>query len=134
MIQDPSLAARLGAGERVTRAASLDGRHVQATFVAAVSFAVANLFVLRLEGRSKRRRPGRRRDDEDGAVSGIAQTLREVTATLEHRPVERLILKLEGRYDRSSAPAFASDELGPGGATLRKRSQLLLRLGAVARF
>jgi hypothetical protein len=73
-------------------------------------------------------------DDGDGAISGIAQTLKEVTATLEHRPVERLILKLEGRYDHSSALAFASDEPGSDGAPLRKQSQFLLLLGAVARF
>ena len=48
-------------------------------------------------------------DDEDGAISGIAQTLKEVTATLEHRPIPRLILRLEGRYDRSSALAFADE-------------------------
>jgi hypothetical protein len=73
-------------------------------------------------------------DDEDGAISGIAQTLKEVTATLEHRPLERLILKLEGRYDRSSAQAFVGDELGPDGAPLRERDQFLLLLGAVATF
>lgn len=44
--------------------------------------------------------------DPDGAISGIAQTLREGTATLEIRPVEALILKLEARHDGSSAPAF----------------------------
>jgi hypothetical protein len=73
-------------------------------------------------------------DDPDGAISGTAQTLKEVTATLEHRPVERLILKLEGRYDSSSAEVFASDALDPDGAPLRKRSQFLLLLGVVARF
>jgi hypothetical protein len=73
-------------------------------------------------------------DDEDGAISGIAQTLKEVTATLEHRPMERLILKLEGRYDRSSVPAFASDTLDADGAPLRERDQFLLLLGAVATF
>lgn len=72
--------------------------------------------------------------DEDGAISGIAQTLKELTATVEHRPVERLVLKLEGRYDRSSAPAFADDELGPDGTPLRKRSQFLLLFGAVVIF
>lgn len=73
-------------------------------------------------------------DDEDGAISGLAQTLKEITATLEHRPVERLILKLEGRYDRSSAPAFASDEMGLDGAPQRKNQQFLLLLGVVANF
>ncbi len=73
-------------------------------------------------------------DDEDGAISGIAQTLKEATATLEHRPVPHLILKLEGRYDRSSALAFTQAESGPDGSPLRKRDQFLLLLGAVASF
>ncbi len=73
-------------------------------------------------------------DDQDGAISGSAQTLKEVTATLEHRPVPRLILKLEGRWDRSSAPAFASDVLGDDGTPVRTRSQFLVLLGAVAAF
>jgi hypothetical protein len=73
-------------------------------------------------------------DDEDGAISGIAQTLKELTVTLEHRPVERLILKLEGRYDTSSALAFADDTVGEDGAPLRRRNQFLVLLGAVARF
>lgn len=73
-------------------------------------------------------------DDEDGAISGTAQTLKEVTVTLEHRPVPRLILKLEGRYDRSTAAVFDSDALEGAGSPLAKRSQFLLLLGAVATF
>jgi len=73
-------------------------------------------------------------DDEDGAISGIAQTLEEITATLEHRPVARLVLKLEGRYDKSSALAFASDELGDDGVAIRKDDQFLVLLGVVATF
>lgn len=73
-------------------------------------------------------------DDEDGAISGIPQTLKEITATLEHRPVPRLILKLEGRYDKSTALAFASDELDPDGAPIRKDDQFLVLLGVVATF
>jgi hypothetical protein len=73
-------------------------------------------------------------DDEDGAISRIAQTLKELTVTLEHRPVPRLILKLEARYDKSSALAFAGDELGPDGTPVRKDSQFLVLLGAVATF
>jgi hypothetical protein len=73
-------------------------------------------------------------DDEDGAISGIAQTLKEITLTLEHRPVPRLILKLEGRYDTSSALAFAGDALDQDGAPLRKDDQLLILLGVVATF
>jgi hypothetical protein len=73
-------------------------------------------------------------DDGDGAISGIAQTLKEVTGTLEHRPAQHLILKLEGRYDRSSADVFGRHALGPDGTPLRKRSQFLVLLGAVAVF
>jgi hypothetical protein len=73
-------------------------------------------------------------DDGGGAISGIAQTLKEVTLTLEHRPVKQLILKLEGRYDRSSALVFGSDQAADDGSPLRKRDQFLLLLGAVASF
>jgi hypothetical protein len=73
-------------------------------------------------------------DDEDGAISGIAQTLKEVTATIEHRPADHLILKLEGRYDRSSAEVFGRDALDADGAPLRKRQQFIVLLGAVATF
>jgi hypothetical protein len=73
-------------------------------------------------------------DDGDGAISGFAQTLREVTATLEHRPVEHLILKLEGRYDHSSADVFATDQTLADGSPVRKGGQFLLLVGAVAAF
>jgi hypothetical protein len=73
-------------------------------------------------------------DDADGAISGVAQTLRELTLTLEHRPVPRLILKLEGRYDRSSADVFGTRETGVDGQPLRTRDQLLVVLGVVASF
>ena len=48
--------------------------------------------------------------------------------------MERLILKLEGRYDTSSALAFADDRLDEDGAPLRKKDQVLVLLGVVARF
>jgi len=67
-------------------------------------------------------------DDEDGAISGTPQILREFTATLEVRPVDHLILKIEGRYDRSSADVFAGD------AVRDHRDQALLLVGAVAAF
>jgi hypothetical protein len=73
-------------------------------------------------------------DDPDGAISGTAQKLKEVTATLEHRPADHLILKLEGRYDKSSADVFGRDVLDADGTPLRKRSQFLVLLGAVAAF
>jgi hypothetical protein len=73
-------------------------------------------------------------DDEDGAISGTAQTLKELTATLEHRPVSNLILRLEGRYDHSSADVFAGGATGQDGPSFAKDSQFLLLLGAVASF
>ncbi|HEX2832674.1 MAG TPA: porin [Thermoanaerobaculia bacterium] len=62
--------------------------------------------------------------DPDAGISGAAQTLREATLTYELRPREHLILKLETRYDRSSARVFAGDE----------RAQFLALAGAVVTF
>lgn len=73
-------------------------------------------------------------DDEDGAISGTPQRLKEATATLEHRPAPPLIVRLEGRYDRSSADVFAGDRVGSDGQPLRKRSQFVLLVSAVASF
>lgn len=74
-------------------------------------------------------------DDEDGAITGTAQILREATATFEFRPVEALILRFEGRYDRSSAEVFAGDEVDLAGDAVRDhRDQLLILAGAVAVF
>lgn len=46
--------------------------------------------------------------DADGAISGTAQRLREATLTLELRPREHLIVKLEARHDRSTAAVFTN--------------------------
>jgi hypothetical protein len=62
--------------------------------------------------------------DPDNGISGTPQTLREVTLTYETRPRERVILKLETRYDRCTAPVF-----GDG-----KRNQFLALAGAVVTF
>ena len=45
--------------------------------------------------------------DPDGGISGIAQTLSEATLTYEVRPSAHLILKFEGRHDRSTAAVFS---------------------------
>ena len=75
-------------------------------------------------------------DDHDyhGAISGTPQVLKEVTATLEHRPAPPLVLRLEGRYARSSAAVFAHDRVGSDGQAVRNHGQFLLLLGAVASF
>lgn len=67
--------------------------------------------------------------DPDAAVSPVSQTLFGSTLTFELRPHPQVILKLEGRYDRSTADAFG----GPDGP-LTKREEFLLALGAVATF
>ena len=74
-------------------------------------------------------------DDGDGAISGTPQTLREVTLTFEHRPVQRWIVKIEGRYDRSSAPVFAGTGVDAAGDAIRdERDQLLALASAVVEF
>ncbi len=67
--------------------------------------------------------------DPDNGITGLAQTLWEGTLTFEYRPHPQLILKLEGRYDHSTADSFG----GPDGP-LTKRDELLFVLGAVATF
>jgi hypothetical protein len=73
-------------------------------------------------------------DDGDGAISGFAQTLHEITLTLEHHPAKQLIVKLEGRYDHSSADVFATDQTLFNNSPVRKGNQFLLLVGAVATF
>lgn len=61
--------------------------------------------------------------DPDNGISGFAQTLDEATLTYEYRPAPNLILKLEGRRDRSTANVFAG-----------MKNQTLVVAGAVATF
>jgi hypothetical protein len=49
-------------------------------------------------------------DDRDGFMSGTSQTLTDGTATLEVRPADHLLLKLEGRYDHSGASVFRTSD------------------------
>ncbi|MGZ8867061.1 MAG: porin [Thermoanaerobaculia bacterium] len=62
--------------------------------------------------------------DREAGISGAAQTLREATLTWETRPRSNVILKLETRYDRSTAPVFADDE----------KTEFLALAGAVVTF
>jgi putative OmpL-like beta-barrel porin-2 len=74
-------------------------------------------------------------DDDEGAISGTSQTLEEMTATFELRPLDRFILKFEGRYDRSTAEVFAGDDLDSTGEAIRDhRDEALLVVGAVVTF
>ncbi len=77
-------------------------------------------------------RRAERFDDDEGAISGTPQDLHEVTLTLKHRPVPHLLLRLEGRYDRSTADVFATSEKNTDGSPVRTREQFLLVLGGVA--
>jgi len=62
--------------------------------------------------------------DRDAGITGASQTLREATVTYELRPREHVILRLETRYDRSTARVFADHE----------RTELLAVAGAVVTF
>jgi hypothetical protein len=66
------------------------------------------------------------RDPHNG-ISGTPQTLREATLTYEMRPREQLTLKLETRYDRSTADVF-----GKGNGS--RNRQLLAIAAAVVTF
>ena len=48
--------------------------------------------------------------DPEAGISGAAQTLSEATFTYEMRPREHVILKLETRFDRSTADVFNDGE------------------------
>jgi hypothetical protein len=55
--------------------------------------------------------------------------MEEGTLTFEHRPHEWLILKLEGRYDRSTARVFTSAVEGSA-----EKEQLLFVLASIVTF
>ena len=67
--------------------------------------------------------------DPDAAISGASQTLSEGTGTIEYKPAGNLIVRLEGRYDHSTAAVFAARE-----PDQTKKNQFLLVLGAIATF
>lgn len=66
--------------------------------------------------------------DSRNAISGASQTLAGATVTYEYRPRKNLILKIEARSDRSTAPVFsiAIDSLS--------RHESLALLGATVMF
>jgi Putative beta-barrel porin-2, OmpL-like. bbp2 len=71
-------------------------------------------------------------DDVDGFFSGAAQVLRDGTVTLEVRPADHLIVKLEARHDRAGAALF-SGQLEAGTPSF-SRTQTLAIASAVAVF
>lgn len=73
-------------------------------------------------------------DDSDGAISGTAQELTEGTLTFEYRPSKHLMLKLEGRYDHSTAAVFATDALAAPGQPALTPNETLIVVGVVAMF
>lgn len=73
-------------------------------------------------------------DDRDGYMTGTAQALAELTGTVELRAHDALILKLEGRYDHSTAAVFGTQQTQPDGSPVRSPDQALVMLGAVAAF
>ncbi|PTL84926.1 porin [Vitiosangium sp. GDMCC 1.1324] len=72
--------------------------------------------------------------DRDGLISGTAQRLVEGTVTLEVKPAEHLVLKLEARHDRSTADVFGGSETTAEGTPVPRRNQTLVVGGATAYF
>ena len=72
--------------------------------------------------------------DAAGLISGTQQTLVEVTGTLAYTPWPPLLLKLEGRYDHSTADVFTGSTQALGVPAQKLNTQVLLLLGAVAQF
>ena len=73
-------------------------------------------------------------DDRGGLISGTVQRLVEGTVTLEVRPAEHLVLKLEARHDRSTAAVFGGPETLPDGTPVPRSTQTLVVAGATAFF
>jgi hypothetical protein len=72
--------------------------------------------------------------DPHGAISAYGQRLAAGTLTIEGRPHDAIVLKLEGRYDRSTEPVFGLSTLLASSTPDRGRDQALVALGAVAKF
>jgi hypothetical protein len=72
--------------------------------------------------------------DPEGVMSGTPQTLVEGTLTVEFRPWQILLLKLEGRYDHSTAHVFGASPKLASGLPSKVQDQVLIVLGAVAAF
>jgi hypothetical protein len=66
--------------------------------------------------------------DPDNGISGTPQTLTGATVTYELRPDKNLIVKIEGRHDRSNAPVFSKSR---GEMT---NNEMLVLVGVVATF
>jgi hypothetical protein len=71
--------------------------------------------------------------DQEGLLSGTAQTLAEGTLTLELKPAEHLVLKAEARHDRSTQNVFDGPARGAQ-PPLPRQHQTLFAVGAVATF
>jgi hypothetical protein len=72
--------------------------------------------------------------DADGVITGVGESLTEGTLTLEARPVDALIIKLEGRADESSAAVFSTRNVGALGAPILTTAQRLVILSAAVVF
>jgi hypothetical protein len=75
-------------------------------------------------------------DDKNGYVTatGIAQTLKEGTLTLGYDPVKSFELRLEGRYDKSTAPSFVRTINQVGAPSTYADNQTEVALQGVYKF
>ncbi|MCY1017985.1 porin [Pyxidicoccus sp. MSG2] len=72
--------------------------------------------------------------DDDGLITGVAQTLTGGTLTLEVKPADHLTLKLEARHDRSTQDVFSGRDTEVDGSPVLEDAETLVVLGAVAYF
>ena len=95
----PRLTLGIDAGRGAEPHAALDGG--DATWTAAAAYArvgIAGAFALAVRGETF--------DDHDGARTGVAQKLSEVTLTPELRLTKRALVRADLRMDRSDHPVF----------------------------
>ncbi|HKA89340.1 MAG TPA: porin [Haliangiales bacterium] len=72
--------------------------------------------------------------DPDGTITGVGETAGEASLAVEVKPADGVSLKLEGRYDRSDAPVFATHDADAAGKPIPTTDEWLVIAGAVASF
>jgi hypothetical protein len=72
--------------------------------------------------------------DAAGAITGTQQTLTEVTGTLAYAPWPQLLIKLDARWDHSTANVFTGSAAPVSGTLQKLPTQVLLIAGVVAQF
>jgi len=72
--------------------------------------------------------------DASGFITGTQQTLTEITGTLAYAPWPPLLIKLDARWDHSTANVFTGSAAPVGGQLQKLPTQTLLIAGVVAQL